>query len=213
MAAKWRSRLKRLLGTRTLAASDRDRVLFTFDDGPHPEGTVLVLDALRRHGARAVFFVVGSRVHRAPELLQRILDEGHVLGNHSYTHDREAMSGLARYRADLQRCQDIVESSTGFRPTLFRPPLGEITMGSALASRTLGLRSVFWSVDSDDWRMRHEDDVIPRVAGLDEALAGRGLREIVLMHDERLYTAMLLDRILPGLVDRGIDVRTGADTM
>jgi peptidoglycan/xylan/chitin deacetylase (PgdA/CDA1 family) len=188
-------------------------VLFTFDDGPHPDGTVQVLEVLRRYRARAVFFVIGARIDRAPFLLQRILDEGHLLGNHSYSHDRDVGFGFARYQADLQRCQDSIQWLTGVRPTLFRPPLGQLTLRSVIASRALGLRSVFWSVDSGDWRLRSDDHVTPCAERLENALSGPGLQEIVLMHDERTYTAMVLDRTLRMLVERGIDVRSGVDAI
>jgi peptidoglycan/xylan/chitin deacetylase (PgdA/CDA1 family) len=209
----WKTRFKDLIGVTALPSAERARVLFTFDDGPHPDGTTRVLDVLKRYGARAVFFVVGSRIDRAPHLLQRILDEGHVLGNHSFAHDRASMAGISRYLRDLERCQSSVQRLTGTVPFLFRPPLGEITGPSLFAPRALGLRTVFWSVDSDDWRMRAESDVVACEHRLMEALAGRGLHDIVLMHDERVFTANVLDRVLPLLVERGVDVSTGVQAL
>ena len=90
-----------------LPPGDRDSVLLTFDDGPHPEGTPAVLEVLQRYGARAVFFVVGSRVPRAPEMLQRIAAAGHVLGNHSHAHPLGRQFGLRDYRRDIDACQRI----------------------------------------------------------------------------------------------------------
>ncbi len=212
-ASRWRARLKGLVATRKLKPGDRDCVLLTFDDGPHPEGTPRVLDALRRYGARAVFFIVGSRIERAPHLLARILDEGHLLGNHSHDHASGRALGFRRYCDDLRRCQDAIEGLTGFRPALFRPPLGEMSPWTLLAPRLVGLRPIFWSIDANDWRLREAAEVEPCADRLNHQLGRRGLREIVLMHDERPLTAMLLDQVLPPLVERGVDLRRALDEL
>ena len=209
----WRSGIKSLVGVRTLPPADKDRVLLTFDDGPHPEGTPPVLDVLRKYHARAVFFVVGSRVHRAPALLSRIVEEGHLLGNHSYVHEPAELRTVRRYREDLERCQALIEDLAGCRPSLFRPPLGDLTLSGMIAARRLRLHSVFWSVDCDDWRMRADGDVPPYAGRLEKALSHRTLQDIVLLHDERPFTAMLLDRVLPGLVQRGVDLSSGVEAI
>ena len=203
----WRRLLRGAVALHRLPPRQADAVLLTFDDGPHPEGTPAVLDVLRRHRARAIFFVVGSRVPRAPQILQRIVDEGHVLGNHSHAHPLGRQPALPAYRRDIDECQRVVESLAGCRPRLFRPPLGHFSPASLIAPRLSGLTPVFWSVDSHDWQLRHTDDVRPAASRLLDRLAAPGLREIVLLHDEKPLTAELLDLVLPALVARNVDLR------
>jgi peptidoglycan/xylan/chitin deacetylase (PgdA/CDA1 family) len=202
-----RSFVKHRLATSFLPRTDRDAVLLTFDDGPHPEGTPAVLEVLRRHAARAVFFVVGSRVHRAPAMLKRIVDEGHVIGNHSFAHPLGRQFGLVRYRHDVEECQAIVERWAGCRPALFRPPLGHLSFASLIAPRLVGLSPLLWSVDSDDWELRASSDVPVAAARLLQKLSGRPLHDIVLFHDEKRLTAELLQSILPVLASRSVDLR------
>lgn len=202
-----RSIVKQLLARQTLPRGDREEVLLTFDDGPHPEGTPAVLEVLRRFSARAVFFVVGSRVPRAPEMLKRVVDEGHLLGNHSFAHPLDQQFGLAECRKDLDRCQQVVYELAGVRPTLFRPPLGHVSLASMVAPRLSGLEPILWSVDSDDWRLRRTGEVADAATRLTRQLSGRRLRDIVLFHDERTFTAELLEVVLPELAGRGVSIR------
>src|SRR5947207_11627153 len=102
----------------------KNSVLLTFDDGPHRESTPIVLELLKEHKARAVFFIVGARIQRAPHLLKRILEEGHALGNHSYSHPLERQHWFGAYLQDLRKCQNAIEQLTHQRPKFFRPPLG-----------------------------------------------------------------------------------------
>jgi peptidoglycan/xylan/chitin deacetylase (PgdA/CDA1 family) len=202
-----RAWLKDFVVTQRLPQAQRDAVLLTFDDGPHPEATPGVLEVLRKYSARAVFFIVGSRVRRAPHMLRRILDEGHILGNHSFAHPLDRQFGLAAYRRDVESCQDLVMQSVGCRPVLFRPPLGHTSPASLIAPRLAGLTPMLWSVDSEDWRLRRAEDVPAAARRLGQQLSGRPLREIVLLHDERQFTVQLLELVLPDLVSRRVDLR------
>src|SRR6185437_13448677 len=100
--------LPRSFGIHTLRRRSGNCVLLTFDDGPHPSITRQVLDRLREHGARAMFFVVGERVARAPSMLRVIVAEGHWLGNHTFSHPNDRKIGYREYLADLTRCQHAV---------------------------------------------------------------------------------------------------------
>jgi peptidoglycan/xylan/chitin deacetylase (PgdA/CDA1 family) len=199
--------VKQCVAIERLPADRRDSVLLTFDDGPHPEGTPAVLDVLERYGARAVFFIVGSRVARAPEMLRRIAAAGHVLGNHSHAHPLGRQFGLRACRRDIDACQQIVHELAGRRPRLFRPPLGHLSAASVIAPRLSGLIPMLWSVDSHDWTLRTAEAVAPAAERLLQALSVRPLRHIVLCHDETRLTAELLDRVLPKLVARDVNLR------
>jgi peptidoglycan/xylan/chitin deacetylase (PgdA/CDA1 family) len=185
-------------------------VLLTFDDGPDPVVTPGVLDRLRSARARAVFFVLGRRAEAYPDLLRRIRDEGHLIGNHSHTHLHPNPLHPITYRRDLARCQDAIARIADVRPRLFRPPYGRLTAVSLLAPRTLGLRPVTWSLDVVDYGCHDEDSAIR--AG-DELLVRAQPRDIVLLHDNHPGVLTLLDRALPGLVERRFDLASGSGTL
>jgi len=189
---------------------DTRSVLLTFDDGPHPEITPIVLERLRTFQARAVFFVVGSRIERARGLLPEILAQGHIIGNHSFEHRLERDPGLISYVADVRRCQALLTSLTGVTPGLFRAPMGRNTGGALLTPRVLGLRQILWSVDSRDWELRAEKEAV--MCG--EKLCGtvRG-GDIVLLHDDNRWTVKVLDILLPSLSSRGFDLQHGINSL
>ena len=170
--------------------------LLTFDDGPDPEVTPAVLDLLAKYNARAVFFVVGNRIPRAPHMLSRILAEGHMIGNHTYRHPLDRIPSFAEYCRDVKQCQEMLESLTGRQPRLFRPPLGAVTLASLLAPRLYKLRTLLWSIDVDDWKLRREEDAVQAGHRLVDS-AGRG--DIVLLHDDNPCVVRLLETALPRL--------------
>jgi peptidoglycan/xylan/chitin deacetylase (PgdA/CDA1 family) len=181
-------------------------LLLTFDDGPDPEVTPAVLDLLAKYNARAVFFVVGNRIPRAPHMLSRILDEGHAIGNHTHRHPLDRIPRLAEYYRDVAKCQETLESITGQRPKLFRPPLGSVTLGSLLAPRLMGLRTLLWSIDVDDWKLRHDADAVQAGNRLAES-AGPG--DIVLLHDDNPCVVTLLETAFPRLCERRLTLDEG----
>ena len=120
-------------------------VALTFDDGPDPEHTPRILDMLDEGNAKAVFFVIARKAEQYPEVVKQIAARGHTVGVHSYGHDRLLSLRLtSTIRADLGRCIEIIESITGTRPTLFRPPVGPISynMSRSFASWALRRRVV-----------------------------------------------------------------------
>lgn len=133
-------------------------VLVTFDDGPNPDTTPALLDLLDRYRARALFFVVGNRVDRAPHMLPETVARGHLLGNHSFTRDRTVMRGFESGYRDIERCQETVERLTNTRPKFFRPPFGELSFNSWRAIRASRLTTVLWTLSSDDWARQTRGD-------------------------------------------------------
>ena len=172
----------------------------TFDDGPHPVGTPLVLEALARRGVRATFFVIGKHAEEHPELVREIHAAGHLLGNHSHRHGHaDALRGRRFWRGELERCNDAVEAAAGVRPTLFRPPMGVKSPLQAGAVRDLGLTAVTWSRRGRDGRRAEPQRILARLGD-----AGPG--EILTLHDG---TDPAFDRdprptaaALPALLDR-----------
>jgi peptidoglycan/xylan/chitin deacetylase (PgdA/CDA1 family) len=195
---------RRVLGVRA-RVDDPDGVAFTFDDGPHPEGTPAMLDALA--GRPAVFFLAGEQVERYPALARRIVESGHEVGVHCSRH-RNLMRLLPRQvDADLARAAAAIEAATGSVPRLYRPPYGILTTAALLTARRRGWEIVLWERDGRDWR----------ADATAESIAGRVLRgmrggEIVVLHDADHYsapgswerTAAALPLILDELERRGL---------
>lgn len=159
--------------------SGRSEIALTFDDGPSPRTTPKILAELARHDARATFFVLGAKVERHPEILKAIAAAGHEIGVHGQEHDRLlSLRHPRRIEAEIEQVRTIVESITGRRPHLFRPPVGHVSPRTAVASRALGLTLVGWSIRArDGLRQTTAASVVRRVA------AGLHPGAIVLLHD------------------------------
>lgn len=131
--------------------TDRKVVYLTFDDGPHPPETQRVLDVLRERGARATFFLIGSNVSGNEAVLRRMLEEGHALGLHTYSHAGTfPLLSFDKMLADVNEGKRAVESVAGKKISLFRPPFGVTNPTIAKVVRTLGLQTVGWDVRSFD---------------------------------------------------------------
>lgn len=185
-------------------------VLLTFDDGPNPEVTPAVLDRLQAFQARAVFFIVGYLVRRAPEILRRMLAEGHLLGNHTYYHFPSPKGSLLSYIQDLKKCQESVAAATGQKPKLFRPPLGSLTARNLLAPKLLRLKSIYWSVESADWSVRSREDAVECGKRLCSQVRPG---DILLLHDYNPHVLTVLDVLLPSLASRGWNLGSGVRTL
>lgn len=152
-------------------------VALTFDDGPDPRVTCLLLDLLGRHGAPATFFVVGRKAERNPELVRDILSAGHAIGNHSYRHDPFLMLRSSARLADEIASTQRILSGMGVRPLVFRPPVGITSPRLPGVLKRAGLECVTFSCRAGDFGNR-------RIG----ALAGRILKKIhpgaiILLHD------------------------------
>ncbi len=159
----------------TVAVRTREKLMaLTFDDGPDPQSTPLLLDALARVGAKATFFVIGTRAASHPELVARIAAEGHEIGNHTWDHPSLPTLSRGRVVEQLQRARELL-APLGSK--LMRPPYGDQTPRTYRTARGLGYCVVLWSISSGDWRGESADIVSQRI--IDKASPGA----IVLMHD------------------------------
>ena len=173
-------------------------VYLTFDDGPHPTYTPQVLDILARRGARATFFVLGSLAEARPELVARIVAEGHTVANHAWNH--ENLAGLPRSSFDdtIGRTQAVLADRA--TPCL-RPPYGSIDAFTREWAASAGLDLVLWTVDTNDWRRPGAQVIADRI------VAGAADEAIVLMHDgggNRTQTVEGLELALDRLSGRGL---------
>ncbi len=184
----------------------REPVLaLTFDDGPNPEATPRILDALGSAGVHATFFILGRHAERWPALVRRMRDEGHALGNHGYFHRKLHFKSPQYVRTDLGRGSDAIADACGMRPALFRAPHGFRSPWVNPIAASFGQRVIGWSLgvwDSD----RPGADVIAQ-----RTVVGARSGSILLLHDgdgydpagDRLQTAAAVPRIVADLVGRG----------
>lgn len=138
-------------------------IALTFDDGPVPGVTERILDALRTHGLHATFFMIGEKVAAAPELATRVLQEGHELGHHTYTHRKLTELSDAEVEAELEKTDAIFQKIFGHRAEWFRPPFGALRQDQAARVRKHGMKVAMWSVDSEDWRGGAGSEVTERI--------------------------------------------------
>lgn len=181
-------------------------VALTFDDGPDPRWTPTVLDLLRRHRVRATFCLVGRHVAEHPELVRRIAADGHLLCNHSWSHDAAMhLRSRATVRSDLERTNQAIAAAAGRPPRYYRAPAGNWAAAAVAEASRLDLRLLGWSVDPFDWRRPAAAEITRRV------LAGVAPGAIVLLHDgygQRGGTVVALRTLLPALAARGLRFTT-----
>lgn len=139
------------------------QVALTFDDVPDNRITPLVLDILREHNIRATFFLVGSRAKAHPELVRRIVREGHIIGNHSYSHPLMTKLTLPAFEQQVKDAERVIEEIIGYKPRFYRPPFGEINEEQLKWAGDHGYLVVNWDVDSNDWRGLNAKDVYNNV--------------------------------------------------
>ncbi len=183
--------------------TERPRVALTFDDGPHPLYTPQILDILKEFGVNATFFVVGSNAETYPRLMQRIVAEGHELGNHTYNHFHVAKLKKEELIRDIDACQETLERVAGTKVHFFRPPEGVCTENVKEYCERNGLTIVIWSVDTRDWAHTPIEEICRNVK--QNAKDG----SIILMHDfigKNSPTPAALRRIIPMLQELGFEL-------
>jgi peptidoglycan/xylan/chitin deacetylase (PgdA/CDA1 family) len=166
-------------------------VCLTFDDGPHPEHTPRVLDVLKEQGVTATFFVIGERAERNGEVVRRIVDEGHALGHHSFTHSDPARTAARTLLDEVRKTRTTLAALAGVSPPLFRPPHGKLTTAKLWGLWRDGQTVVLWNVDPKDFSCRTEGE-------LRAWFQARPLRggDIVLMHDNHPHAAGVLAEVI-----------------
>jgi len=163
-----------VIGTITHVSTSNAVAALTFDDGPHPEFTCRLLDILERHQAHATFFMVGKAAQHHPDLVKRVAQAGHAIGNHSWDHPAfPYISGRER-RAQLRACTKAIHP---YGLKLFRPPYGNQSLASRLDALWLGYQVVTWSLIAHDWFDHDADWLVNQV--VDKIQPG----SVILFHD------------------------------
>ncbi|MEU6866918.1 polysaccharide deacetylase family protein [Streptomyces sp. NPDC046876] len=172
----------------------------TFDDGPDSRHTPHILDTLARYDVRAVFLVCGERASENRDLLRRMSAEGHVIGNHTWSHPHIPRLSRPDLAAEIARTSELVQETVGEPPVWFRAPYGEWNRAAFEIGAELGMEPLAWTLDSLDWKDPGTATIISSV------LQGAGPGVIVLNHDaggDRVQTVRALTAYLPQLLARG----------
>jgi peptidoglycan/xylan/chitin deacetylase (PgdA/CDA1 family) len=178
-------------------------VCLTFDDGPHPVHTPVLLDRLRALGLRATFFVVGRNAEKHPDLVVRMAAEGHEVGGHSYTHGNPEFTSALELFREIRRTNVLLERLLGQRPRLFRPPHGRLTAGKMLGAWAARQTVVLWNRDPRDFASY-------AMAGLSRWFAEAPLAggDIVLLHDVHPHAGAVLPTVVARLERLGLGTCT-----
>lgn len=193
-----------------LRQDDLDGVAITFDDGPHPHGTVSVLETLRAYDAKATFFLAGEQVERRPALAAEIVAAGHRVELHCHRHRNQLRLTPRMLIEDAERGRASIEEATGQAITDYRPPYGIFSGSGLRAIRSRGWRPVLWSQWGRDWDRGATPESITR-----RLTSGVGAGDILLLHDADYYsargswvsTSAALSKILELLEARGLKSR------
>ena len=196
------SQVTRLLFPSAVYSLNDGRVHLTFDDGPHPKATPIVLDILNKFAVKATFFPVGQRAQEHPDIVQNIVSEGHAVGNHTLSHRNLLFHTKDVIEREIRGAYDILVQTTGFRPRLFRPPYGLFDNRTLKIVGSLGMQLVHWSNDLRDFKPRVTAETVSNAA----SHIGKG--SIVLLHDndstaEKIST--LLTTAIRSFRDRGLE--------
>lgn len=180
----------------------------TFDDGPHAQNTPRLLDILKQRGVKATFFVVGQNAAEYPDILKRIVADGHELANHSYTHPILASLGEAALRDQLDKTHQAVLKATGVTMKVMRPPYGALSEPQRRWSHAnFGYRTILWDVDPLDWKFRDAARVESEILG--HAKSG----SIVLSHDIHKSTVDAMPSTIDALAAKGFKFVTVSELL
>lgn len=180
--------------------NDQMKIALTFDDGPDKNYTEEILDILNEYGIKATFFVIGKNCEENPDILKRIANEGHEIGNHTYSHPHLSKLSRNSLEEEIIKTENIVEDITGVKTSLFRPPEGVYSKNIAETSYALSYRAILWSVDTTDWKSPKADKIAQVV--MDNTRSG----VIILCHDYiagESNTPAALRMFIPRLIQQG----------
>lgn len=170
--------------TETTNTEQIKKVALTFDDGPHPSYTEQLLDGLKKRGVKATFFVTGEHASLHPDVIERMSEEGHLIGNHTYSHMQLSVANKEEFKEELIRTNEVIEEITGKEVLFVRPPYG--TWDKSFETE-LNMFPVLWTVDPLDWCSTNVSSITSKVVKEVEE------NDIILMHDyfETSVTAAL----------------------
>ncbi len=178
---------------------EKKKIALTFDDGPDSEYTPMLLDGLAERNVKATFFVIGKQAEAQPEIMKRLVKDGHLIGNHTYNHvDIRHMTESAA-KEEILKANEVITKYTGEEPCFLRPPFGN---GSSRLEKDIEMIQVLWTIDTMDWACKNESKICNTVY--------REIKEnsIILMHDEYPTTVRAALSIIDRLQKEGYEFVT-----
>ena len=175
---------------------DEEKVIYlTFDAGFENGNTEAILDALKKHDAQGCFFIVGHYLETAPELVKRMVEEGHIVANHTYNHpDMSAIAGKESFAKELQDVETLYKEITGEDMRMFyRPPQGKYSLENLQMAKELGYRTFFWSLAYVDW---YQDKQPTHEEAFEKLLGRIHPGAIVLLHSTSKTNGEIMDELL-----------------
>lgn len=183
------------------------KIYLTFDAGYENGNTPLILDALKKHNAPATFFVVGNFLSTSPEIVKRMISDGHIVGNHSYHHpDMSQISSIDSFSKELQELSDLYKETTGQEmKKYYRPPQGKYSETNLKMAKDLDYKTFFWSLAYVDW---YQDNQPSKEEAFDKLLGRIHPGAIVLLHSTSSTNARILDELLGKWEEMGYQFRS-----
>lgn len=180
-------------------SKDQPEVALTFDDGPDIRYTPLLLDGLKKRNVRVSFFLLGEKVEQYPELVERMQEEGHLVGNHTYHHVQLDKLNETKAREEILKTNNLIYETTGVYPQYMRPPFGAWKKNLELCVEML---PVFWTIDTLDWKVKNTEKIVQTVQEETEDGA------IILMHDAYDTSVEAALRVVDELKEQGYELVT-----
>lgn len=182
------------------ARQEEKRIVLTFDDGPHYKYTEQILDILEKHSVKAVFFTIGENASRFPELIERELESGHEVANHTYSHKHMKALTEDELTEEIVGWEEVMSKHCDERSCFFRPPEGVVTDEEKALIKSLGYELTLWSIDTRDWAHPSVESIVKNVT--ENAKDGA----VILFHDfisGQSPTPQALEIIIPKLKAQG----------
>ena len=186
------------------------KIALTFDDGPHPIYTPVILDILKEYEIRATFFMVGENVEHYRDVAERVLSEGHEVGNHTYSHPHLLNMTYGTLLDEVLGCEDVLFTLSEYKPHLFRPPEGLVGKDVISIADKLEYSVILWNVDTRDWANTPSDKIVENV------IKNTDSGDIILMHDYIGYnspTPEALRKYIPILLKKGFKFVTVSELL
>ncbi|MBP1925002.1 peptidoglycan-N-acetylmuramic acid deacetylase [Sedimentibacter acidaminivorans] len=187
--------------------SDEKAIYLTFDAGFENGYTPSILDTLKKHNIKAAFFLVGNYIEKEPDLVKRMVEEGHIVGNHTYNHpDMSKISDMASFKKEINALEELYKSTTGQEMLKFyRPPQGKFNENNLKLANELGYKTIFWSLAYVDWYVNKQptkeyafEKLVPRIHP----------GAVVLLHSTSKTNCEILDELLTKWESEGYEFKT-----
>jgi peptidoglycan/xylan/chitin deacetylase (PgdA/CDA1 family) len=186
------------------------QIALTYDDGPNDAHTLRLLEVLAKHNVHATFFLIGRYVKQHPEIVRDIVQAGHIVGNHTYTHPLLIFKSKGEIREELTQCRSALQDAVGDPSSLFRPPFGGRRPAVLRVARALGLQPVMWNVTGYDWNAPPAETIEHKI--------GKQIRggDVILLHDgghkqmgaDRSQTVIATDHLIARYKSEGYEFIT-----